>query len=253
MNLYNGDCLEVLPTFPPASVDAIITDLPYGTTAGAWDVVIPFAPMWEQVKRVLKANGVFITTSRQPFASRLIASNEKWFRQEIIWDKILAVGFLHANNRHLERHENILLFSEAQGTYNPQMTTRGKPRRKGGKSGGERELYHFYGDVQSFNNQYYPTSILEISNADRTGEKRYHPTQKRVDLYEYLIRTYTNAGETVLDICMGSGTTGVAAVQTGRNFIGIEKEQKYFEIASRRIAQAPQPLFIEPPRQPKEY
>ena len=132
------------------------------------------------------------------------------------------------------------------------MVKRGKPRHKGGKSGGEKDVYHYYGDRHSFNDTYYPTSILEFSNADRTGEKRYHPTQKRVDLYEYLIRTFTNPGENVLDFCFGSCTTGVAAKQTGRNFIGIEKEQGYFEIGKKRYEQAPQPLFTEPPRQPTQ-
>lgn len=247
MSLYHGDCLEVLPTLPPASVEAIITDLPYGTTACEWDSIIPLAPMWEAVKRVLKPAGLFVTTSAQPFTSFLIASNIEWFRQEMIWDKVLPVGFLDANRRHMRAHENIVLFSPVgYSTFNPQMVTRGKPRMKGGKAGGMSDVYHSYGQRQSFNNEYYPTTIITVSNGDRTRpEVGFHPTQKPVKLMEYLLRTFTNPGETVLDICMGSGSTGVACVQTGRKFIGIEKEQKYFEIAKSRIAKAPQPLFTE--------
>ncbi len=253
MNLYHGDCLEVLPTFPPASVEAIITDLPYGTTACEWDSIIPLAPMWEQVKRVLKPSGAFITTASQPFTSVLINSNIGWFRNETIWEKERPTNPLLCNKQVLKYHENILLFSKNQVTYNPQMTKkqainkrRNKPREYNTETIGSKPSFSDM-CLAGENEFIYPASI-QYFTMDR-GE---HPTQKPVNLYEYLIRTYTNAGETVLDICMGSGTTGVAAIQTGRNFIGIEKEQKYFEIASRRIAQAPQPLFIEPPRQPTQ-
>ena len=249
MSLYHGDCLEVLPTLPPASVEAIITDLPYGTTACAWDSIIPLAPMWEAVKRVLKPAGLFVTTSAQPFTSFLITSNIEWFRQEMIWDKVLPVGFLDAKRRHMRAHENIVLFSPiGYSTFNPQMVTRGKPRMKGGTRSGalEQGVYHSYAGKKSFGNEYYPTTIITVSNGDRTRpEVGFHPTQKPVKLMEYLLRTFTNPGETVLDICMGSGSTGVACVQTGRKFIGIEKEQKYFEIAESRIAQAHPPLFTE--------
>ena len=253
MNLYHGDCLEILPTFPPASVEAIITDLPYGTTACEWDSIIPLAPMWEQVKRVLKANGVFVTTASQPFTSALIMSNPKWFRYEWIWFKNKGSNFLSVEYRPLKEHENILVFSPNSHLYNPQYEIRSevgiqrmkykmdsnrgtdpitgqKTTAKPRKEMGDKKMP---GSIQFF--------ICEM------GE---HPTQKPVKLYEYLIRTYTNAGDTVLDFCMGSGTTLIAAKQTGRNGIGIEKDKGYFEIASRRIAQAPQPLFTELPRQP---
>ncbi len=257
MNLYHGDCLEVLPTFPPASVEAIITDLPYGTTACAWDTVIPFMPMWEQVKRVLKPNGVFITTTSQPFTSALIMSNPSWFKYEWIWDKVNRfTGALMADKRPMRQHENILVFCQGQSTYNKQwvkkMRVTGGDRPNNGKFiDGDKQVAKRPGAKKSDGTNHNPGTIIPIDacSAEINGS---HPTQKPISLYGYLIRTYTNAGETVLDICMGSGTTGVAAIQTGRNFIGIEKEQKYFEIASRRIAQAPQPLFTEPPRQPTQ-
>ncbi len=261
MNLYHGDCLEILPTFPPASVEAIITDLPYGTTACEWDSIIPLAPMWEQVKRVLKATGTFITTSSQPFTSVLIVSNLEMFKYEVIVNKVLPSGFLNAKNRPMKLHENIAVFSLgtiANGsknlmTYNPQMwqstsykKTKIKDPRVGYVERGNRTPFELNPSIS--NGERYPVSILEYSFADRTSAV--HPTQKSVELYEYLVRTYTNPGETVLDICMGSGTTGVSAIQTGRRFIGIEKEQKYFSIAKKRIEQAAPPLFVESPRQP---
>jgi len=259
MNLYHGDCLEVLPTFPPASVDAIITDLPYGTTACEWDSIIPLDEMWKQVKRVLKPEGVFITTGSQPFTTVLIASNLDWFRYEWIWEKPRITGYLDANRRPMKSHENILVFG--RGVYNPQML-KGEKHKSGAKPKweGQAKVYGKHERILTNSDMWYPRSIIKFSSdpettvtrKDRPNKIERHPTQKPVRLFEYLIRTYTNAGETVLDICMGSGTTGVAAIQTGRNFIGIEKEQKYFEIASRRIAQAPQPLFIELPRQPTQ-
>ena len=250
MNLYHGDCLEVLPTFPPASVEAIITDLPYGTTACEWDSIIPLAPMWEQVKRVLKPSGVFISTASQPFTTILINSNLAMFKYEIIWDKVKSSQPHLSKIQPMKRHENTLVFGVGAVTYNPQLEKKKTPRKAYGSKMTQANDHNLgLKPMKPYLIEYdFPTSILEFSNADNTS--RVHPTQKPVSLYEYLIRTYTNAGETVLDICMGSGTTGVAAIQTGRNFIGIEKEQKYFEIASRRIAQAPHPLFTEPPRQP---
>jgi len=252
--LYHGDCLDIMPTLTAGSVDAIITDLPYGTTECLWDEVIPFVPMWEQVKQICK--GAFITTSSQPFTSKLIISNSNKFREEIIWEKERPSNIFMMGKRHGKTHENIIVFSENGHTYNAQAI---KNRRKRSretmqkyvgnklKHGDGRSVTSYRSDWDGTVSQ--PRSVLYFVRD--IGEEN-HPTQKPVALYEYLIRTYTNAGETVLDICMGSGTTGVAAIQTGRNFIGIEKEQKYFEIASRRIAQAPQPLFTEPPRQPTQ-
>jgi len=260
MNLYHGDCLEVLPTFPPASVEAIITDLPYGTTACEWDSIIPLDEMWKQVKRVLKVNGVFVTTASQPFTSVLIVSNLSMFRYEWIWQKDRPTNIFFKEVQPMKYHENILVFSPAgshnmsvvKAFYNPQMEIKPKENKRKNRERTFKNDGIFgnrvfeYKSKRGEQDDTYPNSI-QFFNRKQNGE---HPTQKPVELYEYLIRTYTNAGETVLDIAMGSGTTGVAAVQTGRTFIGIEKEQKYFEIASRRIAQAPQPLFTEPPRQP---
>lgn len=247
--LHNGDCLTVLPSIPSGSIDAIITDLPYGTTACEWDSVIPLAPMWEQVKRLLKPTGTFITTASQPFTSVLIASNLEMFKYEIILNKVLPSGFLNAKNRPMKLHENIVVFSLgtiANGsqnlmTYNPQMwrstsykKTKIKDPRVGYVDRGNRTPFELNPSIS--NGERYPVSILEYSFADRSNAV--HPTQKSVDLYRYLIRTYTNEGETVLDICMGSGTTIEAAEMEGRNSIGIEKEIGYFQIAEKRAKSA---------------
>jgi site-specific DNA-methyltransferase (adenine-specific) len=254
MNLYHGDCLEVLPTFPPASVEAIITDLPYGTTACEWDSIIPLAPMWEQVKRVLKPTGVFISTASQPFTTVLIASNLDWFKYEWSWNKSQVSNPQLAKIQPLKIHENICVFGSGRITYNPQELSRDIAKVLARRSKwertlkAERRLNHIQmaeNYEQEFTN--YPKSIIYFPTKRNDV---LHPTEKPIRLFEYLIRTYTNAGETVLDICMGSGTTGVAAVQTGREFIGIEKERKYFEIAEKRVRLAHPPLFVEQPRQP---
>jgi site-specific DNA-methyltransferase (adenine-specific) len=235
ISLRLGDCLELLPTLPDKSVDAIITDLPYGTTACSWDVVIPFAPMWEQVKRICK--GAFVTTASQPFTSLLITSNLEWFKYEWTWNKRNSGGAMNADIMPLKVHENILVFSKNGHTYNKQMRE-GKPRIDkpraipNGDAMGGAVVTRIYSNE---NGLYNPVSVLDVSNAVQGG--KLHPTQKPVALYEYLIKTYTNEGDTVLDFTMGSGTTGVAAVALGRSFIGIEKEQKYFDIATRRINQ----------------
>ena len=247
--LHNGDCLQVMPSIPSGSIDAIITDLPYGTTACEWDSVIPLAPMWEQVKRLLKPTGTFITTASQPFTSVLIASNLEMFKYEIILNKVLPSGFLNAKNRPMKLHENIVVFSLgtiANGsqnlmTYNPQMwrstsykKTKIKDPRVGYVDRGNRTPFELNPSIS--NGERYPVSILEYSFADRSNAV--HPTQKSVDLYRYLIRTYTNEGETILDFCMGSGTTIEAAEMEGRNSIGIEKEKGYFQIAEKRAKSA---------------
>jgi len=252
VKLYHGDCLDIMPTLMAGSVDAIITDLPYGTTACEWDSIIPLDEMWKQVKRVLKPSGVFVTTASQPFTSALVMSNPKWFRYEWIWQKHKGGNFQSTKYVPFKVHENVCVFYKKMPTYNPQLEKRTESglNRLKYKIPSERGVNPVTGlnvVTGERNELRAPTSVKKFN-----GEAGSHPTQNPVELYEYLIRTYTNAGETVLDICMGSGTTGVAAIQTGRNFIGIEKEKKYFEIASRRIAQAPQPLFTEPPRQPTQ-
>jgi DNA modification methylase len=243
VTLHLGDCLAIMPTLPPQSVDAIITDLPYGTTACAWDEVIPFAPMWEQVKRVLKPRGVFVTTASQPFTSALIMSNVDWFRYEWIWEKSNAVDFALAEKRPRKLHENIITFSQKGHDYHPQME-RGKPyvdkpRKR------SNNIHKFSMPNLGIENKgtRYPSSVQFFGNGNNDND---HPTQKPVALYEYLILTYTNAGDTVLDICAGSGTTGVAAILTGRNAILIEKDAGYFAIAERRIHDAlQQPNLFE--------
>ncbi len=238
--LYLGDCLDVMRSMPDKSVDAVITDLPYGTTACSWDEIIPFEPMWEQVERICK--GVFVTTASQPFTSKLITSNQSWFKYSWVWNKRLAGNGILAKVQPLKIHEDVLVFSKNGHTYNPQDTI-GKPRWKGGI----KDKHGTFNNAESpkvWSDTYHPTSILDFSGASLRAERE-HPTQKPVALYEYLVRTYTNEGDTVLDFTMGSGTTGVACAQTGRNFIGIEIDPTYFAIAERRIHDAEQqPLLI---------
>ncbi len=259
-DIIQGDCLDVMRGMADSSVDAIITDLPYGTTAIKWDTVIPLDAMWTCVKRVLKLGGVFVTTASQPFTTNLIASNMEWFKYEWIWEKPRPSGFAQAKNAPLKAHENIVVFSggamahvgksELRMNYNPQMAS-GEPYRKklkaeinmkwcdiGRPSGRPSRV-----DYLAVNDgTRYPSSVLHFKNPNHNND---HPTQKPVELYEYLIRTYTNVGDTVLDICMGSGTTGVAAMNTGRRFIGIERESEYVDIAQRRIAVAASQLRLE--------
>jgi site-specific DNA-methyltransferase (adenine-specific) len=200
--------------------------------------------MWEQVKRILKPRGVFVTTASQPFTSKLVMSNLEWFRYEVIWDKVVKTGHLNAPNMPLKRHENIVVFSaDNNGSYcyNP-IKRKGEFRQKGGpgKNGG---CYGEHAIDRKFNNDYYPDTILELSRGSQTEEND-HPTQKPVALYKYLILTYTNPGDTVLDFCFGSGTTGVACVQTGRKFIGIEISKEYCDIAVKRIKDAEQQMRL---------
>jgi site-specific DNA-methyltransferase (adenine-specific) len=230
VQLLHGDCLDIVETLPAQSVHAIITDIPYGTTACKWDTIIPFDDLWRVVKHILKPRGAFVTTASQPFTSALVMSNPEAFNCEWIWNKKLAGNGIQAKQKPLKIHENIIVF---YGVYNPQKI-KGRARWKGGI----KDNHGTFGNAESkkvYNDEYYPISILEYSGAGmRTGKT--HPTQKPVALYEYLIKTYTNEGETVLDITMGSGTTGVACLNTGRNFIGIEKDAAYFEIAKKRIS-----------------
>ncbi|HSG60319.1 MAG TPA: site-specific DNA-methyltransferase [Pseudomonadales bacterium] len=223
-----------------SSVDMILCDLPYGTTACKWDSVIPFEPLWEQYRRVAKRNAAIVLTASQPFTTALIASNMREFKYEIIWDKVNRnTGFGNASFMPLKRHENVCVFVQAgRPTYNPQYG-KGEPY-VAKRSGRIAPVYDGGGlhpkDGRS-DGRRHPVSILEIK-ADVKTEMGIHPTQKPVALMEYLIRTYTNDGETVLDNTMGSGTTGVACVNTGRNFIGIELDDAYFQIAKERIRKA---------------
>ena len=240
IKLIHGDCLDKMAEIEDGSIDMVLTDPPYGTTACKWDSIIPLEPMWEHLKRVIKPNGAIVMTASQPFTSALIMSEPKMFRHEWVWDKVNKyTGSLQANRRRLRRHEDVVVFSSKPiTTYNKQWR-KGKPykvlRTRGHGayvSDAERDKVR----VGANDGKHNPCSILAIS-ADNKKEAGLHPTQKPVALMEYLIKTYTNEGETVLDFTMGSGTTGVACKNLGRNFIGIEKDAHYFEVASCRINQ----------------
>lgn len=229
MKLIQGDCLEVMMTLPAQSVDAIITDLPYGTTKCKWDSVIPFAPMWEAVKHVLKPKGAFVTTASQPFTSALVMSNPVWFRYEWILQKNRGGDIFNSKKYPIKRHENILVFSKEKHLYNPQGLEK-KPKKRSATKAGRLFYAEKYKPeyIQEFTG--YPTSNLYFPITESV-----HPTQKPVALYEYLVRTYTNEGDTVLDMCFGSGTTGKACRNTGREFIGIERDPDYFLIAKQEL------------------
>ena len=228
MQLIHGDCLEKMKDIPDGSVDCIITDPPYGTTACKWESVIPFEPMWEQLKRITKKNGAIVLFGSQPFTSALVMSNPKMFKYEWVWEKTIKTGFQLANKRPLKQHELISVFYQLHPTYNPQgIIVYGKKNKRGstGQNWSELKEKEY---IQEFTN--YPTQILKIPSQGNTV----HPVQKPVELMEYLIRTYSNEGETVLDFTMGSGTTGVACKNLNRKFIGIELDPEYFKIAERR-------------------
>lgn len=237
-NIYLGDCLELMNGIPDKSVDMILCDLPYGTTACKWDAVIPFEPLWEQYERVIKDNGAIVLFGSQPFTSALIMSNPKLFRYEVIWKKERPTNFMMAKKQIMKYHENILIFYKNQPKFHPQMRKRkegnkrkNKPRGLENQVWGIEDTGRYKNRVLSGTNDYiYPNSILEFNM-----ERGLHPTQKPVSLFEYLIKTYTNEGDLVLDNCIGSGTTAIACVNTNRRFIGIEKEEEYYRIAKERI------------------
>lgn len=247
-NLMHGDCLELMGNIPDKSIDAIICDLPYGTTACKWDVIIPFEPLWTHYERLIKPNGAIVLFASQPFTTDLINSNRKLFKYCFVWHKSAGAGFLNCKNAPIKMHEDICVFSYGTTAnrsnrnmkYNPQGLKRIDALIKRKK-----KISETVGTRPSRKKDYiqthtgYPTSIIKMKN-DFT---EFHPTQKPVALMEYLIRTYTNEGDTVLDNCMGSGSTGVACVNTNRNFIGIEKDDTYFDIAKKRIVST-QPLLI---------
>lgn len=236
--LWQGDCLELMKNIPVGSVDLVLTDPPYGTTSCKWDSVIPFGPMWEQLNRIIKPNGAIVLFSTQPFTTALISSNMKDFRYSLIWDKIRAAGFLNANRMPLKQHEDINIFYKAQPTYNPQKYI-DKPYDKTKYNGNklDKNVLGAYTSQSSKNEgERFPKSILTFSQNWRRQDQ-IHPTQKPVELLEYLIKTYTQENELVLDFTMGSGSTGVACLRTGRKFIGIEKDEKYFSIAEKRITE----------------
>ena len=246
IDLRQGDCLEIMKDIPDKSIDMILADLPYGTTACKWDTIIPFEPLWEQYNRIIKDNGAIVLFGSQPFTSTLISSNLELYKYSWVWEKSKGANFTHAKNMPIKFHEDICVFSKApighkvqlgerRMKYNPQGLIKvDKVWKRPKKYDSEHKLSresHKLERVIEFTN--YPTSILKFGNSD--NREKIHPTQKPVALLEYLIKTYTNEGETVLDNCMGSGSTGVACINTNRNFIGIELDENYFEIAKKRI------------------
>ena len=224
--IYNEDCLEGMKKIPDKSVDMILCDLPYGTTACKWDAIIPFEPLWEQYERVIKDNGAIVLTASQPFTTKLIESNIDLFRNCWVWNKKISGNPLLAKHQPLKVHEDICVFSKKRHNYYPQMR-KGKMRKKGG---GRSKLFDMEMSAK-YSDEYYPISIIEFSNAKRGV----HPTQKPVALFEYLIKTYTKEGETVLDNCMGSGTTAIACINTNRNYIGFELDEEYYKASLDRI------------------
>ena len=240
IQLMQGDCLELMKNISDASVDMILCDLPYGTTACKWDTVIPFEPLWEAYKRIIKDNGAIVLTSSQPFTSALVMSNVKEFKYDWVWRKPKGTGHLNAKKMPMRDKEDILVFYRNQCTYNPQFTAGTPYKNKAGKDhSGTSSMTDIYGAYTNFRNdnegKRYPKQVLEFGVVERGTV---HPTQKPVALMEYLIKTYTNEGDTILDNCMGSGTTGVACLNTNRNFIGIEMDENYFNIAQNRINEA---------------
>jgi site-specific DNA-methyltransferase (adenine-specific) len=240
--IYNADCLDLMRYIKSKSIDMIFCDLPYGTTACKWDTIIPLEPLWEQYKRIIKDNGAIVLTASQPFTSALVMSNIKMFKYEWIWEKSRPNGFLDANRKPMKKHENILVFYNKLPVYNPQgIILKDKPNKTTGVENVYGKVKQGYQAKITYTN--YPNTILEF--ASNTNE--FHPTQKPVALFEYLIKTYTSVGDTILDNCIGSGTTAVAAINTGRNFIGIEMDKGYCDIANKRIQEAREKLASKLP------
>lgn len=236
--IKQGDCLELMKEIPDKSIDMILCDLPYGTTRNKWDSIIPLDKLWEQYERIIKDNGAIVLFSQPPFNMILGCSNLKLFKYEWIWEKESGTGHLNAKKMPLKNSENILVFYKSLTTYNPQMRKGFKPYTclsgKGSTNyGGQVRV------ITENNGERYPLNIIKF-NRDK---ERFHPTQKPVALLEYLIKTYTNEGEVVLDNCMGSGSTCVAAVNTNRHYIGFELEEKYFDIACQRIDEVESKIF----------
>ena len=246
MEIYKGDCLRLMPELKPNSVDLVIADLPYGTTQNLWDEVINLEALWKQYNRAVKINGAIVLFADEPFTSKLIVSNLKYFKQRITWDKDRGGGFLNAKKMLLKQTEDICVFYRRPPTYNPQMREAKKDRIRTAKNKGGDWDSDNYGRLKDHRystdydpNKRYPTNLLKFPSNSRecNPRNRMHPTQKPVGLIEYLIKTYSNEGDTVMDNTMGSGSTGIACLNTGRLFIGIESDETYFEKAKNRIAQ----------------
>ena len=239
MTLLQGNCLELMKDIPDKSIDLILCDLPYGTTRNSWDEVIPFDKLWAQYNRIIKDNGAILLFAQGKFYVNLVSSNMKMFRYDLVWDKELVSGFLNAKRMPLRRHEQVAVFSKHLPTYNPQFT-QGKPLHSKGTSYKEKELTNNnYGDFKATDDdragstEKYPTSIMKFQKPHPSV--CVHPTEKPVALLEYLVKTYTNERDVVLDNCMGSGSTGVACQNTNREFIGMELDEDYYKLACERI------------------
>ena len=246
--IYNEDCLVGMRKIPDGSIDAIICDLPYGVLGKGnihtkWDIVIPFEPLWEQYKRVIKDNAAIILFSQGMFTADLMQSNRSWWRYNIIWDKLWPTGFLNARRMPLRRHEDICVFYKSLPTYNPQMTPSEPHYRNHGKGGANR-CYNEYANTQPvIADEKFPTSIVCFTKGRDDGNV-IHPTQKPLELVRYLVRTYTNKGNVVLDNCIGSGTTAIACLKERRHFIGFELNKEYYEKACKRIKEEKQQLTL---------
>lgn len=237
IDLRQGDCLEIMKKIPDKSVDMILCDLPYGVTQNANDTLLPFNDLWEQYNRIIKNNGVVALFGQGCFFVDLVNSNRKMFRYDLVWNKVLTSGFLNANRMPLRQHEQIAVFYKSKPTYNPQTYIGKKNHSKGKPKTNKNDNYGKYDFIESkLDGVKYPTSILKFSKPHPSKAK--HRTEKPIELLEYLIKTYTNENDLVLDNCMGSGSCGVACVNTNRCFIGIELDENYFNIAKERINSA---------------
>ena len=237
--VYLGDCLEIMPELPDKSIDMILCDLPYGTTACKWDTIILLEPLWEQYKRVIKDNGVIVLTSSQPFTTDLINSNRTWFRYTWVWDKLIASGFNYARFQPMRQHEDIVVFYKTSCKYDSEGEPYDKPIKY--------KPAHSASDSAHMSHTMDKSTVLTATHQRKRSiirlqkiRKGYHPTEKPVALFEYLIKTYTNEGDLVLDNCIGSGTTAVACINLNRHYIGCELEKKYYDIALKRIEEAKQ-------------
>lgn len=241
LTLLQGDCLELMKGIPDGSIDLILCDLPYGTTACKWDTVIPFEPLWKQYNRIIKDNGAIALFGSEPFATELRHSNLKMFKYDWIWEKEQGANFMLCKYQPYKVHEIISIFSKKTHIYLPQMTE-GSPYISGKGTSGA--ITRNVVKVQTKNNgTRYPRSVQKFNTEKSKGS--FHPTQKPVSLLEYLVKTYTNEGDVVLDNCMGSGSTGVACINTGRKFIGMELDKRYFDIAVNRIAEAQRKVIAD--------
>ena len=239
IQLYNGDCLKIMKQIPNKSIDMICCDLPYGTTQNKDDIIIPFEPLWNEYERIIKENGCIALFAQGLFYVDLVNSNRKLFKYDLVWDKVLTSGFLNAKRMPLRQHEQIAIFYKKLPTYNPQFTE-GKPLHGKGKSYMDKELknqnygqFHATEDLRKGSTEKYPTSILRFPKPHPSIAK--HRTEKSIECLEWLIKTYTNEGNIVLDNCMGAGSCGIACKNTNRNFIGIELNENYFNLAKERI------------------